>query len=256
MTGRAGVARPLLPTIDDAPGRHARFGGCLYLFIIGADLFADGVRHSLVRSGDPLGNVHAIAGSPDLWTAGVVVEFALLPCALALATIEYRLLQPVHRDLAFFALVTNLASIALEAGNATLPVLVARLTGDDSAEPAWRAVDLVLRAHAVGLDLGVALSGVGCLALGYLIFHSRFLPRPLGVAMGLAGVGHVVGAGSALFFPTIARAVLPATLVVPFVGELSFCLWLIFRGVDVAAWRRCRDAASVRLTDLSKEPLR
>jgi hypothetical protein len=41
---------------------------------------------------------------------------------------------------------------------------------------------------------------------------------------------------AALLAPAFASLIFPAVLVPAFVGELSFCLWLIVRGVDVGKW--------------------
>ena len=168
MTHGDRVTRSPLSAIEDAPARFARSGGCLHLFIIAAGLLAEGVRHSLLRAGDPLVNLHVIAGSPVLWTSGVVAAFAFLPCALVPATIEYRLLKPVHRPLALLAFAAKVVSIALEAGNQTFLILAGRLaSGGERPEPAWREVDLVLRAHDVGFDISLVMFGLVCLPLGY-----------------------------------------------------------------------------------------
>ena len=240
---RSGLPAPF----EDRPRTYARFGGWLYLFIIAAGLFAEVfVRESIVVPGDTLATAHRIAAAPNLWSLGAALEFAIVPCALALAVIEYLLLQRVHRAVALFAFSTNLVSIALEAANKTLLIAAGKLAmvdataggiGIDALAP---PLGLVLRLHAVGFDVSLLVFGVVCLPLGWLIYHSAFLPRAIGVLMALAGFGYLVGTGSALFVPALARVVLPWVLAAPLIGEASFCLWLIFRGVDVAAWRARR----------------
>jgi len=37
--------------------------------------------------------------------------------------------------------------------------------------------------------------------------------------------------------PSIADRIFPAILIPSFIGEASFCLWLLVKGVDVEKWR-------------------
>ena len=72
--------------------------------------------------------------------------------------------------------------------------------------------------------------GPYCLLIGYLIFRSTFLPRILGVLMMLAGVGWLI------FLSPLASHLIPYLKVLGFVAELSLCLWLLVKGVNVVRW--------------------
>jgi hypothetical protein len=78
-----------------------------------------------------------------------------------------------------------------------------------------------------------------CLLIGYLIFRSGFLPRILGVAMALAGLGWL-----AFLLPAVPNYLSIAIKVVGFLAELSLCLWLIVRGVSVQRWKQQTNAAA------------
>jgi len=70
-----------------------------------------------------------------------------------------------------------------------------------------------------------------------LIFRSGYFPKAIGLLMQLAGVSYLVGTLSVFFAPFLANAIgLPVQLLA-LVGEASFCLWLLLRGVDAAKWR-------------------
>src|SRR4030095_5432341 len=61
-----------------------------------------------------------------------------------------------------------------------------------------------------------------------------------------AGVCYLVNSFALLIAPSLARALFPAILLPPFIGESALCLWLLFKGVDVPRWteaaaRRSRD---------------
>jgi Domain of unknown function (DUF4386) len=75
--------------------------------------------------------------------------------------------------------------------------------------------------------------GPFCLLIGYLIFRSRFLPRILGVAMALAGLGWLT-----FLLPAVPNYLSTAIKVFGFLAELSLCLWLTVMGVNVERWKK------------------
>jgi hypothetical protein len=79
--------------------------------------------------------------------------------------------------------------------------------------------------------------GPYCLLLGYLIFRSAFLPRILGVLMACAGLGWLI------FLSPLANHLSTYLMVLGFLAELSLCLWLIVKGVNVQRWKEQASAA-------------
>ena len=63
-----------------------------------------------------------------------------------------------------------------------------------------------------------------------------YLPRLIGVLLQIAGLSYLMACFAALFAPTFADLILPAILLPPLIGESSFCLWLLVKGVNVAKW--------------------
>jgi nitrate reductase NapE component len=53
--------------------------------------------------------------------------------------------------------------------------------------------------------------------------------------MAVAGVSYLTNSFTLILAPTYAMLISPI-LVLSFIGELSFCLWLIVKGVNVAKW--------------------
>src|SRR2546425_1246322 len=79
----------------------------------------------------------------------------------------------------------------------------------------------------------IVLAFFGCYALliGYLAFKSTFLPRPIGVLMGIAGLGWLT-----FFIPPIATHLLPYNLAAGLIGEGSIILWLLVKSVNSQRW--------------------
>jgi hypothetical protein len=82
--------------------------------------------------------------------------------------------------------------------------------------------------------------GPYCLLIGYMIFRSTFLPRILGVLMMLAGVGWLI------FLSPLASHLIPYLKVLGFVAELSLCLWLLVKGLNIERWKAQASAAEKR----------
>jgi hypothetical protein len=107
---------------------------------------------------------------------------------------------------------------------------------------------LSLNTHSVGFAIALLFFGCSCIALGYLIAASGFLPRALGVLMSIAGVCYLANSAAVLLSPRLASIMFPSILVPAFIGELLFTVWLTVKGVKVARWQemagRSRPASS------------
>ena len=224
---------------------YARTAGALYLVIIVLGLLGEAVvRGSLVVSGNAAATAQRIVESQFLWRLGVAGELVLLICAVALTLLWYVLLRPVNRDLTLLAIFFAVISLAVESVSALY--LQAALVPLSSAEylqpldPAQRHVMayMAIVSHANAFGLALIFFGVECLIVGYLIRKSGYFPTAIGVLMQVAGLCYLVNSFSLVLSPSLASILFPAILAPAFIGESSFCLWLLIKGVDVAAWER------------------
>lgn len=233
-----------MPTIENSPQWYARMGGLLYLLIIVFGGFAEGyVMNSLVVAGDAAGTAHNIMASPGLWNLSVAGNLLVPVIAVAQAWIFYLLLRPVNRQLVLLSVFFMLVSLSVEAVSklfllAVMPILTgASHPGAFDPLQAPALVHLALIMHDIAFNIALIFFGVGCLVDGYLIFKSGFLPRLIGLLMQLAGACYLIACFSALFAPAFSDAITPAILIPPLIGETSFCLWLLIRGVHVTKWK-------------------
>jgi hypothetical protein len=92
---------------------------------------------------------------------------------------------------------------------------------------------LAIRADIYGFGIGLIFFGFACLLYGYLILRSGYFPKVLGVLMAIAGLSYLVNNFLLLLAPKFANIIflLPA-----FIAELSLCLWLIVKGVNMSKW--------------------
>ena len=239
-----------------APRTLARIGGVLYLIIIVGGGFSEMfVRARIIVSGDPAATAANILSNELLWRAGIAGEFLMLACTVALALILYILLRPVSRDLALLAVFFNLVSIAVEATNELrlqLSLLPLRSTDSLGAfDPGQLEALSYLTTQSYGYGFGVSLIffGFECLVLAVLIYQSEYLPRTIGVLMGVAGVCYLVNMFALILSPSLADILFPTAMLPVLLGEGSLALWLLVKGVDVPRWN-----ARVGATPLGGEP--
>ena len=231
-------------SVENSPQPYARVGGVLYLAIILLGAFSEGfVADKLIVSGDAAATAANILASPELWHLSVAADLIVVLLAVPLLWIEYLLLRPVSKQLVLLAVLFNLVSLAVEAvSKLFLFVVMPTLKSSEflkAFDPSQMQIlaNLSLRSHDVAFNIALIFFGFTCLVNGNLIFRSGYLPRFVGILMQIAGLSYLVACFAALFAPSFADLITPAILLPPLVGELSFCLWLLVKGVNVAKWK-------------------
>jgi len=223
----------------------ARIGGIFYLIIIAAGIYGEMfVRSKLVVSGDPSATANNIISSQSLWRTGIAADLLMHICDLPLMLIFYLLLKPVNKNLALLAMLFNLIQTAVLVTN-KLNLAVALFPLSDAAylksfdqQQLYTLAYLSIKSHGYGFGVGLIFFGFTCLIAGYLIFKSGYLPKTIGVLMQVAGICYLVNSFALILAPSFADKLFPVILVPPFIAELSFCLWLIFKGVKLPVWEK------------------
>lgn len=225
------------------PQGWARLAGAVYLAIILLGLFTEVVaRGSLVVSGDPAATATRILAAPGLWRTSIGTELLMQLLDVPYIVLLYLLLRPVARGAALLAAGLNLVQTAVLTANKLLLLLPLFLLDGATWLQALPLAErqalayLAIKAHAHGFAIGLVFFGATCLVNGWLILRSGFLPPVLGVLLSAAGLSYLVNSAAMLLWPPLAGVLQPWVLLPALVGELSLCLWLLARGVDVARW--------------------
>jgi uncharacterized protein DUF4386 len=233
--------------VEASPRVVSRIGGVLYLIIIVLGLFNEAyVRNRIIVSGDAAATAANIRSFESLWRFGIAAEFFMLICAISLTLIFFVLLRPVNRDLALLAVFFNLVSVAVEASvqlyllGALFPLGQAEYLKAFKPEQLYAMASLSVKSHGYGFGVALIFFGCVCLLLGYLIFKSGYLPKTVGVLMQLAGLSYLIDSFALILSPSFANRIFPVILIPAFIGELSLCLWLLVKGVNVEKWNARR----------------
>lgn len=234
MTGR---------TVETSPQLYARIGGVLYLLNIALGFFSVAVRDKITGSGDVAATAANLTSMESLWRFGIAAEFLALICALGLGTIYFLLFKPVSRELNLLATFIRVVAIAVQAvvvlnlAAALFPLENAEYLKAFTPEQLYALVHLAIKAHGYGFGLALLLFGSCFLVHGRLIIKSGFLPRVLGILIQLAGLCYLTDSFALFLAPSFANRIFPAILFPCFLAEVSLCLWLIVKGVDVQRWK-------------------
>ena len=232
-----------LDSIVTSPRVYARLAGAIYLLVIVFGGFSEGVVMNTLVAGDDMAATAAkIASSGDLWRFTTAGDLIVPLIAVVQLWIEYLLLRPVGRNGALLFVLLNLASLAAETVSKVFlllvePALHGHACGDSCSPDQMHALaGFALLAHSVAFHVALLLFGAACLIIGGLIFRSGYIPRAIGVLMQLAGLCYLTASFSELFIPSFAARITPWILLPSLVGESSFCLWLLIRGVNQMKW--------------------
>jgi hypothetical protein len=227
-------------TVDDRCLQgYARLAGFTYLFSM-AVFVASFVIVSGAARGDFAATAKAIAGAESLYRLGLALRVVGGVTLVVLGWTFYVLLKPVNPGLALFALLLRLVQAGLDSGGAAFRyVALANYLGPDGQAGARAsAAELMSRADLAAFDIQFVYLALTSLVVFWLLFKSRFIPRPFAgfcvAASGLFGVEAVAH----LLLPAHRPLAMETLVYVPmFITEVGAGLWLLIRGADLGAWR-------------------
>jgi hypothetical protein len=224
-------------TIHLNPVIYARLAGLFYLIIIAFGISSEVlIRSNLIVEGDANATASNILASQSLFRLGFVADSIMLLADVTIAIIFYVLFKPVSKILSLAAGVFRLMQAAILGMNllnyyAALLLLTGTgyLASFNDKELKAQAL-LFLDMHSHGYDLGLIFFGISSLILGYLITKSHHFPLVFGYGLIGAALVYLSGSYARFIFPDHASTLEPF-YIIPFLAELSFCLWLLIKGV-------------------------
>lgn len=232
------------------PRALCKVGGVMYLLVIllglSQELF---IRGKLFVPGDTVATAEGLRAMAFLWRCGLAMEIAMLFATVVQGWAIYCLLRPTSKDLSLLVLLFCLSAVAVEASYTLRALEALYPLGGNAYLGAWSAEQLAgmsylsARAYVAGFGLVLLLFSPYLLVTGYLLLRSGYFPRAIGVLYMLPGVGYLSHGIAQILAPAFAGKVFMVIAAPAFVGELSLCLWLLFKGVDPGGWQRSTGGA-------------
>jgi hypothetical protein len=192
-----------------------------------------------VYSVDFATTARTVLASGVVYRLGVVSLLVGAAMTVALAGALHALLRPIAADLALVALLFRVAEAAIFGVTALLAfVAVDIVTGAASGVDVAGQQALWRLAQRAGLGGGLVASAYfapGSTIFFWLLFKSRFIPRPLALLGVLASVVTLLSALAALAFPALA-AQLQLSGALLLLAELVTGVWLLIAGANLKYW--------------------
>ena len=231
------------------PQLYARVGGVLYGIMIVLGILEEAfIRGRITVGGDAVATFANLQKMEMLWRTGIALELLLLILSVGLALVLYILTKPVHQEMALLALLFNAIAIAVEGAysmqlvEALFPLGTGAYLSAFTPGQLQAMTALAMKAHVFGFGIVLLLFGPYFFATGYLIFKSGYLPKPIGVLYQLAGLAYVVNGFALVLAPQFAGRMFMIMAGPAFIGETSFALWLLIKGVRIEKWRSLTSA--------------
>jgi hypothetical protein len=168
-----------------------------------------------------------------LYRLGFAGNLVAVATYIVVAALLYSLFRPVDRSFAFLAACFSLTGCIILAFSCVLylgPLIVLTNAPAATLASSQHLGLMLMRLYGQGYNTSLVFFGCFLVTIGSLIFKSRFLPRALGVAVFIAGLG-----GLAFLWPPFAVANI-RYIMLSWIGEGAFALWLLAFGVNSTRW--------------------
>lgn len=136
----------------------------------------------------------------------------------------------------------GLAGLTVEAGysllllEALFPLQTAAALQAFTAQQLQAMSGFALKAHGNGFGIALLLFGPAFLLRGYLVARSGYFPKAVGVLYQLAGLAYLTNSFVLILAPQLAGRAFALIAGPAFIGEATFCLWLLIKGLNVEKW--------------------
>ena len=233
---------------ETSPRLTARITGVFYLLTILTGIFSAGyVTGKLVVNGDAAATAANILAHRGLLQLGFAVYLIEMACQVAITALFYDLLKPAGRSVSLVAAFLGLAGCVIKTFSRVFFIAPLFILGGAhylsvfSGEQLQALALLFLKVNDRGAAVALVFFGFYAILTGFLIIRSTFLPRILGVASVLGGLGWL----TFLYLP-LGYRLFPYIAVLGLLGAASLMLWLLVFGVNEQQWKEQASAAGDR----------
>jgi hypothetical protein len=188
------------------------------------------VLQKVFIANDPSRTASNILANETFFRLGYSTNLIAVAAYIVVTALFYTLFKPVNKKISFLAACFSLTGCAVLAFSCLFyfaPLLV--LKGTPTPIFSEQLALTFLKLYGQGYNLSLVFFACYCLVIGYLVFRSTFLPRAIGIAMMIAGLGWLT-----FLAPGFARALYPYVMLAG-VGELALTIWLAI-GINAERW--------------------
>jgi hypothetical protein len=222
----------------DSERRLARIAGSLYLVVAVLGGFAElYVRDRIVELGNSAATAENIRESATLFRVGFAADLVQATFFLFTGMALYLLLRHTSELVARAMVVLVAVSVGIICLNLLNQYVALQLATSEAAAFGAAGSDglagLFAEMHHAGYLIAQIFFGLWLLPLGYLVVRSGWFPKAIGVLLIVGCFGYLVDTFARFLAPGIAGSIEAFVLVPAALGEVSFVVWLLVKGVRV-----------------------
>ena len=227
-----------------APRTLARIYGAIGLFGIAAGFFDIAyVRGRILIGGDAVATAHNLLAYGALFRSGIALHLFMVMLNVVAEVIAFFLFRRVNPLIATLALGSALVGASIESLDMLASLVPLHIAGEHtmavfSASQRDALSYLALQLQDAGLLISFLFWGLGEVLTGYLIFRSGFLPRVLGLLLGISGLVYLADPLLSFGCPAVGALLFPSALALCLPGELLIALWTATVGLNVEKWQQ------------------
>ena len=228
-----------LPLAETAPSTRGRILAALYLTVIICGIVAQVfIADQLVVYDNAAKTASNIIANSSLYRLGFTIFMIEMSMQLVTVALFYDLLKPVNRGLARTAALIGFTGCGIKTFARLFyyaPLILLGKASYLSAMPPAELEALTLAfidLNNQGAAIALIFFGFESLLQGWLVFHSGFLPKFLGVISMIGGFGWLT-----FLWPPLGMQVVMGVALFAIIGVIATTSWLFIRGVDDAKWR-------------------
>jgi hypothetical protein len=227
------------PIAQASPRPAPRIIGVVYLLYFLTVITGEMLIRGLIGAGDPAATAANLLAHERLFRLNLALGLIGTALYIAVTVLFYGLFKPVNRTVALLAAFLSLAGCAIQAIGSLFRIAPFVVLDGSPSLSAFK-LDQLQAMALLFLKLNIQVTfiylvffGMFNLSIGYLIYHSTFLPRILGVLMALSGVAWLL-----FLSPPLATHFLPFIELLGILAEASLMLWLLIKGVHLQRWQQ------------------
>jgi len=226
---------------SESAQRYAQAAGIFFIFsIIGGGFGEAYIPATYFVSNDPAATAANLRSSEWFFRLGFASYLVEAASDIALSLIFYVLLRPINKNLALMSAFFGLVSTAVFASSQLFSFATLHFVSDAQYLNAFSPkqinalMQLSIKYYGIGSGVFMVFYGIAAALRGYLIFHSKFLPKFMGVFMLIAGLSFITRNFLLVLIPSYASQLF---LFPMFITVVTFSAWLLIKGIDLHKWQ-------------------
>lgn len=226
----------------ESPVLQARIAGACWLLCIVAGVAGFIAAGPLIVANDATATAANILANESLYRLGFAFDLISGASYLGATVFLYYVLKPVSRSLSMLAAFFGLAGVAIGGVAWVLRLACLVVLHGDQYLSAFTTSQLqampmiALKLQLSAFSIGMVFFGIQCISIGYLVARSTYLPRVLGILLGIGGTSYVVASFASFLIPSFGPHLVPFVFPVALIGEGSLTVWLLVKGVNEKRW--------------------